>query len=365
MEEFLAEGKGVFWIMTEKEKGGGSTAGGKKEPILGEPRTNQVPLEAEEGMTELAPQPKEVLVEDKLRELIDNSSHDRVYNLSTLNQILSSWFPQESPDNEMVIEVLWKLREKGYVIYRHYYKIIPPVATIKSGKVDDRYNIPQAELVFNDLAEFRKEVLEGKQFRVLSPKASTLLEKVKERDEYLDVLLRTKADFSNYQKRMKRELESMGRYATQDLVKALIPAMDHLSRAIKSAGSSAAGERATNSESLRKFLDGLQLIQNEFLKALEGTGVKNVEGTVGQPFNPEFHEAFLEEEDAKLPHHTILEMLEPGFVLHDRVLKPAKVKVSKKPALHEGKPGQEAPPAKEESLPETKPDSPQAEKNDG
>ena len=192
-----------------------------------------------------------------------------------------------------------------------------------------------------------------------------LKKKVEERDEYLDVLLRTKADFSNYQKRMKRELESMGRYATQELVKALIPAMDHLSRAIKSAGSSAAGERGTNSEGLRKFLDGLQLIQNEFLKALEGTGVKNVEGTVGQPFNPEFHEAFLEEEDAQLPHHTILEMLEPGFILHDRVLKPAKVKVSKKPALHEGKPGQEAPPAKEESIPEIKPDSPQANQNDG
>ncbi|HLA37985.1 MAG TPA: nucleotide exchange factor GrpE [Candidatus Brocadiales bacterium] len=195
-----------------------------------------------------------------------------------------------------------------------------------------------------------------------------LKKKVEERDEYLDVLLRTKADFSNYQKRMKRELESMGRYATQELVKALIPAMDHLSRAIKSAGShppQAEGERGTNSEGLRKFLDGLQLIQNEFLKALEGTGVKNVEGTVGQPFNPEFHEAFLEEEDAQLPHHTILEMLEPGFILHDRVLKPAKVKVSKKPALHEGKPGQEAPPAKEESIPEIKPDSPQANQNDG
>jgi len=195
-----------------------------------------------------------------------------------------------------------------------------------------------------------------------------LKKKVEERDEYLDVLLRTKADFSNYQKRMKRELESMARYATQDLVKALIPAMDHLSRAIKSAGShppQAEGERGTNSESLRKFLDGLQLIQNEFLKALEGAGVKNVEGTVGQPFNPEFHEAFLEEEDAQLPHHTILEMLEPGFILHDRVLNPAKVKVSKNPALHEGKPGQEAPPAKEESIPEIKPDSPQANQNDG
>jgi|GEM_PF-133577 len=174
-----------------------------------------------------------------------------------------------------------------------------------------------------------------------------LKKKVEERDEYLDVLLHTKADFSNYQKRMKRELESMARYATQDLVKAIIPAMDHLSRAIKSAGSSTAGERGANSESLRKFLDGLLLIQNEFLKALEGTGVKNVEGTVGQPFNPEFHEAFLEEEDAQLPHHTILEMLEPGFILHDRVLKPAKVKVSKKPALREEKPGQEAPPAEE------------------
>lgn len=164
---------------------------------------------------------------------------------------------------------------------------------------------------------------------------NALKKKAAERDEFLDLLLRTRADFSNYQKRMKRELEVMGRYAAQDLVKALVPALDHLSRAIKST-------EGTNSENLKEFLAGLRLIQNEFLKTLEGVGVKDIEATAGQPFNPELHEAFLEEENTQLPHHTVLELLEPGIILHDRVIKPAKVKVSRRPAPPEEKPLQEA-----------------------
>lgn len=186
----------------------------------------------------------------------------------------------------------------------------------------------EAEAPSEKMVEVAEKELEG------------LKKRAEERDEYLNLLLHTRADFSNYQKRMKREFESFVRYAAQDLVRSLIPAMDHLSRAIKSA-------EGTNSENLKKFLDGLQLIQNEFIKALEAAGVKNVTATQGQPFNPELHEAFLEEENAELPHHTILEELEPGFILHDRVLKPAKVKVSRRPTPSEEKAGPETPPGQE------------------
>ncbi len=176
---------------------------------------------------------------------------------------------------------------------------------------------------------------EAKKVELTEEELAALKKKAEERDEYWDLLLRTRADFSNYQKRMRRELEAMGRYGAQELVKALIPAMDHLSRAIKSARESATEKNTNSAENLKKFLDGLQLIQNEFLKALEGAGVRNIEVEVGRPFNPEFHEAFLEEENLQLPHHTVLELLEPGFILHDRVLKPAKVKVSRRPTLPE------------------------------
>jgi molecular chaperone GrpE len=170
-----------------------------------------------------------------------------------------------------------------------------------------------------------------KKVEIAEIELAELRKKAVERDEFMDLLLRTRADFSNYQKRMKREMELTGRYASQEVVKALIPAMDHLSRAIKSA-------EGANSENLNKFLEGLRLIQNEFLKALEGAGLRSIEPTLGQPFNPELHEAFLEEENVELPHHTILELLEPGFVLHDRVIKPAKVKVSRRPVSAEERP---------------------------
>jgi molecular chaperone GrpE len=221
----------------------------------------------------------------------------------------------------------------------------------KSAEMPEVSAIGEAEEGAAEAASIPEGAVHGEKRAELPEKELTeLRKKAEERDEYYDLLLRTRADFSNYQKRAKRELESMSRYATQEMVKALIPAMDHLSRAIKSAVEyppQAEGEGGNDSKNLKKFLDGLRLIQNEFLKALEGTGVKNVEVTKGQPFNPESHEAFLEEENAELPHHTVLEVLEPGFILYDRVLKPAKVKVSRRPTPPEEKPTREAPPGQE------------------
>lgn len=182
-------------------------------------------------------------------------------------------------------------------------------------------------------AEKAPREVEEKKVELTEKELKDLLRKAEERDDYLDILLRTKADFQNYQKRVKKEFESLGRFAVQDIVQALVPVLDNFSRAIKSVGK-------TNSKNLEKFLHGVEIIQNQFLSTLEGFGVKTIHIQEGQAFNPEFHEALLEEEHNELPHHTILEEIEPGFLLHDRILKPAKVKVSKKVAAEE-KPSEE------------------------
>ncbi|MEE9584141.1 MAG: nucleotide exchange factor GrpE, partial [Candidatus Brocadiales bacterium] len=145
-----------------------------------------------------------------------------------------------------------------------------------------------------------------------------------ESDEYLNMLLRTKADFQNYQKRMKKDIDALNRLAVQDVMHAILPVLDNLSRAVSSV------RKSDDTQSLEKFLHGVELIQDQFLKALDAIGVKPIHGQEGQAFNPELHEAVMEEENDEFPHHTVLEEVEQGFFLHDKVLRPVKVKVSKK-----------------------------------
>ncbi len=162
-----------------------------------------------------------------------------------------------------------------------------------------------------------------------------LKKKAEERDEYHDMFLRAKADFQNYQKRARKEAEMLNRLAVQDVLNALLPVLDNLARALKSVGGPAgesAGKSAVKSDaqSLDKFLHGVELIQDHFIKALSGLGVKAIHWQEGQVFDPELHEAVMEVENNGLPHHTVLEEIEQGFFLHDKVLRPAKVKVSRR-----------------------------------
>ena len=170
-----------------------------------------------------------------------------------------------------------------------------------------------------------------------------LKKKAEERDEYHDMFLRAKADFQNYQKRARKEAEMLNRLAVQDVLRTILPVLDNLARALKSVGGPAgppaeepAGESAgksavkSDAQSLEKFLHGVELIQDHFMKALGGLGVKAIHWQEGQVFDPELHEAVMEVENNGLPHHTVLEEIEQGFFLHDKVLRPAKVKVSRR-----------------------------------
>src|SRR3989338_1930484 len=134
-----------------------------------------------------------------------------------------------------------------------------------------------------------------------------LRKKAEERDEYLNMFVRAKADFKNYQKRARKEMEALNHLAVQDVMRALLPILDNLYRAVKSVGK-------PDTQSLEKFLHGVVLTQDQFLKVLTSFGVKVVHGQEGQAFNPELHEAIMEVENDKLPHHTVLEEIEQGMV---------------------------------------------------
>ncbi|REK53329.1 MAG: nucleotide exchange factor GrpE [Thermobacillus sp.] len=150
------------------------------------------------------------------------------------------------------------------------------------------------------------------------PKDARIAELESQLEEYRQRLLRAQADFDNYRRRTQREKEEMAKYASMELITRLLPVLDNFERAI------GASKGSGDFESLAK---GVDMIHRQFLQLLEQEGLKPME-TVGQPFNPEFHEAVMRVESDEHEEGTILEELQRGYILKDRVIRPAMVKVS-------------------------------------
>ncbi len=144
----------------------------------------------------------------------------------------------------------------------------------------------------------------------------------KARDEYLDLAKQTRADFENYQKRSSRDLATERRYAQMPLAGDLLPALDNLERAI------AAAEQSGDAGALVK---GVALVQSQLLDALRRHGVTRIDAK-GKPFDPHLHQAVMQQPSADVPPQTVLQVLEPGYMFHERVLRPARVVVSMPPA---------------------------------
>jgi molecular chaperone GrpE len=142
--------------------------------------------------------------------------------------------------------------------------------------------------------------------------------RAQERDEFLDLLQRTRADFANYQKRNQKEREQERRYQFGPLVLDLLPALDNLERA--TAAAQQAGEKGP-------LVQGVAMVQSQLLDVFRRHGVTPIDAQ-GKPFDPKLHEAVMQRPAPGQPAGTVLQVLEKGFLIHDRVLRPAKVIVS-------------------------------------
>jgi molecular chaperone GrpE len=143
----------------------------------------------------------------------------------------------------------------------------------------------------------------------------------KARDEYLSLVKQTRAEFENYQKRSARDLASERRYAQAPLAGDLLGALDNLERAI------AAGNQAGETGPL---VQGVVLVQSQLLDVLRRHGVTRIDAQ-DKPFDPNLHQAVMQQPSAEVPPGTVLQVLEPGYMLHERVLRPARVVVSMTP----------------------------------
>jgi molecular chaperone GrpE len=142
-----------------------------------------------------------------------------------------------------------------------------------------------------------------------------------EAKENHDRFLRVSAEFENYKKRAAREMGDFRKFANESFVKAMLPVVDNLDRAIESSSN----DKNTNTS----VVEGVNMTLREILKVFEQFGVMPFE-SLGKTFDPGFHQAVMQEENEDYPDNTVLNELQKGYLIHDRLLRPAMVVVSKK-----------------------------------
>ncbi|MFH0826998.1 MAG: nucleotide exchange factor GrpE [Candidatus Omnitrophota bacterium] len=136
-----------------------------------------------------------------------------------------------------------------------------------------------------------------------------------------DKYLRLQADFENSRKRQEKERLDFFRYANEGMVIELLNVLDDLERTVELA--------QEKHQDLAAFLKGVEMILAHLYEMLKAQGVKPIEAK-GKLFDPHFHEALMQVDGEDLPEHTIVEELQKGYLLNDRVIRTSKVKVSKK-----------------------------------
>ena len=146
-----------------------------------------------------------------------------------------------------------------------------------------------------------------------------LRKRAEERDSLLGDCQRARADYANLQRRTERDRAGWKAQAVQDLVAELLPVIDQLDLGI------ASGE---NCKDVQSMVDGVTMVRSSFLSVLQNFRVEPILAE-GQPFDPELHEAVLQEEDPGVPDLTILAEFRKGYALDGKVLRPSQVKVSR------------------------------------
>jgi molecular chaperone GrpE len=156
-----------------------------------------------------------------------------------------------------------------------------------------------------------------------APKASTSLDR--ELAEMKDRLLRTLAEMENMRKRTDREVADARVYGISTFARDILGVADNMHRAMQALDDEL---RANADDAVKALLDGVELTERELINVLEKNGVKKLE-PMGQKFDPNRHQAMFEMEDASVPSGTVVQVMQAGYTIGERVLRPALVAVSK------------------------------------
>ncbi|MBW1660225.1 MAG: nucleotide exchange factor GrpE [Deltaproteobacteria bacterium] len=142
----------------------------------------------------------------------------------------------------------------------------------------------------------------------------------KEYKELYDKYVRLHAEFENFKRRITKDKQEAIRYANQELIRQILPFVDNLERSL---------QHADESKNIDALKEGIEMTIKDFLKTLEKLGLETIQSE-GEPFDPNVHEAIMQEERDDMEPNTVVQELQRGYKLHGRVIRPATVTVSKK-----------------------------------
>ncbi|SFU78607.1 molecular chaperone GrpE [Methylobacterium sp. 174MFSha1.1] len=169
-----------------------------------------------------------------------------------------------------------------------------------------------------------------------APNADAIAALEAEKLDLKDKLLRTLADMENLRRRTEREVTDARTYAVTNFARDMLNAADNIRRALESVPADA---RAAAEGPLKALVDGIELTERDLLKTLERHGVKRVEPQ-GQRFDPNLHQAMFEVPNPDVTSGTVVQVVQSGYVIGDRVLRPALVGVAKGGPKAEAKPAE-------------------------
>ncbi|WP_106497098.1 nucleotide exchange factor GrpE [Lentibacillus sp. Marseille-P4043] len=173
------------------------------------------------------------------------------------------------------------------------------------------------EVIDEEDEKVEEQILDSDESKMETLKVE--MENVKqEKDDLYQKLLRSQAEFENFKKRSQKEKEKERKYKSQDLVNELLPALDNFERALN--------QEVT--EANKSFVEGITMVYNQLKDALKNQGVEEIEA-VGKTFDPNLHHAVMQIEDDEMEPNSVVEELQKGYILKDRVIRPAMVKVNK------------------------------------
>jgi len=142
--------------------------------------------------------------------------------------------------------------------------------------------------------------------------------------EMKDRLLRALADVENTRRRAARDVEDARKYASSGFARDLLNVSDNLRRGLEAVSD----DVQEGDETIKNLVEGIEMVERELLSAFERHGIKKVD-PLGEVFDHNFHQAMYEKPDTEFANGTVAEVLQPGYVMHDRLLRPAMVAVAK------------------------------------
>ncbi len=177
----------------------------------------------------------------------------------------------------------------------------------------------------NDMMESLNETFGDETSGEVEPEGSSVEETLRAEIAVLkDQVLRGLAEVENVRRRFEREKQDNSKYAIANFAKSVLPVADNLERALASVSL----EARAKDTGLENLCVGLELTHNELKAANEKFGIKPIEA-LGKRLDPNLHQAMFEVEDASVPVGTVVQVIQPGYVIHDRLLRPAMVGVAK------------------------------------